>query len=229
MKIERRAGQMVPLVEGPRVLHVGCAAHVPDPSDPTWLHGQLCKKFPETVGLDLREDLIEELRKLGFRNLHVGNAECFDLDQEFDTIVGGDMIEHLSNPGAFLDQAKKHLAPNGTIIITTPYPFCLAAIIFALVKFPKTCWNVEHTSWFCFSTFGELARRANLKIVRQELIGSYVKDNPCGPYRWFVRFLAWFGWLMPKSLKCNTMLFVLTHSEKSDNLRYRVDVMTAKN
>jgi 2-polyprenyl-3-methyl-5-hydroxy-6-metoxy-1,4-benzoquinol methylase len=229
MKIERRASQVVPLVEGPRVLHVGCAAHDPDPNDPTWLHGQLCKQFPEAVGLDLREDLIGKLEKLGFRNLYAANAETFELDRQFDTIVAGDMIEHLSNPGAFLRQAKKHLAPNGKIIITTPFAFSLGAFVYAFLKYPKTCWNVEHTCWFCVRTFEELSRRADLRIVHQDLIGSYTLDNPCFPYRAFVRGLGLFGWLLPKRLKCNTMLFVLTHSHESGNAPYRTDVLTSHN
>ncbi len=231
MKIERRAGQIVPLVEGPRVLHVGCAAHEPDPNDPSWLHGQLVKYFPETAGVDLREDLIEQLRSLGYKNLHVANAETFDLGQEFDTIVAGDMIEHLSNPGLFLDRARQHLAkgkPGGKLIISTPYPFCLPAFVYAFLKYPKTCWNVEHANWFCLRTFEELARRADLKIVHWDLIGSYAPDNPCMPYRMGVGFLRYFGWLIPKRLKCNTMVFVLTRSEETGNVAYRKDVMTAK-
>jgi SAM-dependent methyltransferase len=229
MKIERRASQLVPLVDGPRVLHVGCAAHVPDPNDPTWLHGQLCKRFPETVGLDLRQDLIDKLSELGFRNLIAANAETFELGRQFDTIVAGDVIEHLSNPGSFLVQARKHLAPGGKLIITTPFPFALGPFMYAVLKYPKTCWNVEHTCWFCLKTFGELCRRADLRIVHEDLIGSYTLDNPCFPYRVFVRGLGLLGGLLPKRLKCNTMLFVLTQNDGTHNAPYRTDVMTANN
>lgn len=229
MKIERRTSQIVPLVEGPRVLHVGCAAHDPDPNDPTWLHGALCKRFPETTGIDLRPDLVEKLEKLGFRNLYVANAENFDLHRQFDTIVAGDVIEHVSNPGALLDQAKKHLAPGGKIIITTPFPFSLQNMVYAFLKYPRTCWNVEHTCWFCLQTLGELARRSGLRIVRQDLIGSYVLDNSCFSYRAFVRGLSLFGGILPKRLTCNTVLFVLAHSEESDAPKYRTDVWTYKN
>ena len=122
MKILGRAEQVMPLVKGPSVLHVGCAAHAPCPGDPSWLHGSLCKRFPDTVGIDLRPDLIEQLQSLGFRNLYVANAETFELNQQFETIVAGDVVEHLSNAGSFLRQARKHLAPDGEIIVTTPFP-----------------------------------------------------------------------------------------------------------
>jgi len=229
VKISRRTSQVIPLVEGPRVLHVGCAAHEPNPDDPTWLHGALCKRFPDTVGLDLRQDLVEKLEKFGYRNLYVANAETFDLNRQFDTIVASEVIEHLSNPGSFLDRAKKHLAPGGKLIITTPFPFSLLEMTYAFLKYPRTCWNVEHTCWFCVQTLGELARRAGLRVVHQDLIGSYVLDNPCKPYRAFVRTLSIFGGVLPKRLKCNTMLFILSHSEQAEILPYRTDVMTYHN
>jgi SAM-dependent methyltransferase len=227
MKILGRAEQVMPLVKGPSVLHVGCAAHAPCPGDPSWLHGSLCKRFPDTVGIDLRPDLIEQLQSLGFRNLYVANAETFELNQQFETIVAGDVVEHLSNAGSFLRQARKHLAPDGEIIVTTPFPFALLNFGFAFLRYPKTCWNVEHTCWFCPQTFSELCRRAGLRILRGDLIGTYTLDDSSAFYRAFVWMLRLFSGVLPKRLTCNTMLFVLSHSECPDEAPYRTDVMSA--
>jgi SAM-dependent methyltransferase len=228
MKILGRAEQVVPLVKGPRVLHVGCAAHAPAPGDPSWLHGLLCKYFPDTVGIDLRPDLIEQLQNAGFRNLYVANAETFELDRQFDTIVAGDVLEHLSNPGAFLTQARKHLAPGGEIIVTTPFPFALLPLGFAFFRYPRTCWNVEHTCWFCPQTFSELSRRSGLRILRQDLIGTYTLDDSSTLYRTSVWTLRVAGSLIPKRLRCNTMLFVLSRSECGDEAPYRKDVISTQ-
>ena len=158
MKILQRAEQILPWVQGPNVLDIGCAAHAMRFNDPHWLHGLLCKRFPDTVGIDIRPDLIEQLRQRGFQNLYTENAETFELGRQFDTIVAGDLIEHLSNPGAFLRQAAKHLAPNGRLILTTPYPFCLVQFVYALMKYPRTTWNLEHTHWLCPQTVTEACR-----------------------------------------------------------------------
>lgn len=38
----------------------------------------------------------------------------------FELIIAGELIEHLNNPGLFLERAKFHLVENGRILITTP-------------------------------------------------------------------------------------------------------------
>ncbi len=129
-----------------------------------------------------------------------------DLDRKFDTIVAGEVIEHLSNPGKFLESCKKHLKPNGRLIITTPYPFALMNIVYAILKFPKTCSNPEHTQWFCLSNLRELARRYNYRIVSISLVEDYYPGVPSLPYKLFVTLIRP---LLPKRLRCNAILLVL--------------------
>ncbi|MFZ0954510.1 MAG: class I SAM-dependent methyltransferase [Candidatus Sulfotelmatobacter sp.] len=223
MKILQRAEQIIPWVQGPRVLDIGCAAHAMKFDNPHWLHGLLCKRFPDTVGLDIRPDLVEQLRELGFANVNLGNAETFNLGREFDTIVAGDIIEHLSNPGAFLARAKKHLAPGGRLIITTPYPFCLLGMGYALVKYPRTTWNLEHTHWVCPQTLKEACRRAGLQPMYSGLILDYaaLEADSSLAYRALVKSLGLFGRLVPERLRCSSILFVATQVEESDLRQYR--------
>jgi|SRR5579863_8005231 len=206
---DTRADFILPLVQGPDVLDLGCGAHVPEPGAPYWLHGRLREKFPAVVGVDLNRESVEKLRALGFDNLHVGNAEDIRLDCRFNTIVAGELIEHLSNPGLFLESAQAHLAPGGQIILTTPYVFCLLGFVYAFFKYPNTCQNPEHTIYFCPASLQELASRAHLKVVHWELIGIYGSHDPSPMYRLFVRLIRMFKWSLPKRLWCNAMLFVL--------------------
>ena len=208
-----RAETILEWVRGPNVLDVGCAAHVPEPGNPYWVHGQLRERFPGVVGIDISEQNIGFLRERGFGNLHVASAETFTLQEHFDTVFSGELIEHLSNPGAFLDRAREHLSPGGRIVLTTPYPFSLLFQAYAFLKYPKTCQNLEHTCWFCPRTLTTLAERSGLKVVHWELLEDYRLFDPSGKYRCFVRVVSWFRWLIPKRLRANTMLFVV---EKSD-------------
>ena len=114
-----RAEHIIKYVKGPCVLDVGCTGHIVEPDSPYWLHGQLRKHFPNVVGIDISADNVERLKKLGYENVYVASAEQFTLNQKFNTIVAGELIEHLSNPGLFLERAKEHLAPGGRIVITT--------------------------------------------------------------------------------------------------------------
>ena len=206
--ISRRVDQALKYVRGSQVLDVGCAG-APDAGSFYWLHGQLRKKFQHVVGIDINERHIEQIRAMGFRETYVCCAESFSLAQRFDTIVAGELVEHLSNPGLFLERCKEHLAVNGRVIITTPNPFSLSSILYAIFKFPRTCANSEHTCWFCPRTFQELAGRVGFRTIHWELIEDYRIDEPALLYSAFVRFISAFSWLIPKRLSCNTMLFIL--------------------
>lgn len=204
-----RVKEIIQWTKGPSVLHVGCADHVVREGSEYWLHKHLIEKFDHVIGLDSSEENIVSMRKLGYENLIVGNAEEFELEDRFDTIVAGELIEHLSNPGLFLEQVLKHLKPGGRLIITTPYPFSLLNQMFALLKYPETVQNDQHSMWFCVKTFRELYKRYGYVEVHFDLIPDYEFDNPSLKYRMFVRFLAVFSFLFPKRLKFNDMLFVL--------------------
>ncbi|RMD67368.1 methyltransferase domain-containing protein, partial [Candidatus Parcubacteria bacterium] len=143
------------------------------------------------------------------------DAQTFSLNERFDTIVSGELIEHLSNPGQFLARAQEHIKPNGRVVLTTPYVFGLANILYAILKFPKTCSNSEHTLWFCPTTFIELATRYDFKVVHWELVEDYYDHVPSWKYRILVAFLRILGPIIPKRIKANSMLFVLQPNAES--------------
>jgi 2-polyprenyl-3-methyl-5-hydroxy-6-metoxy-1,4-benzoquinol methylase len=63
------------------------------------VHGALRPLFPKTVsGTDINKENIEKLGKLGYLSLHVMNAEEIELNRRFDTVVAGELIEHLAYP-----------------------------------------------------------------------------------------------------------------------------------
>jgi len=202
-------------VKGPSVLDVGCTGHAVDIGSPSWLHGRLREQFPSVVGLDISAENVDALRRHGFTNLHVQSAESFELGEKFDTIAAGELIEHLANPGLFLQQARTHLKPDGKIVLTTPNPFSLFDIMYALLKFPKTCQNPQHTCWFCPQTMRELVGRSGLKIEHFELIDDYGQDSPSRRYRAFVKLRRGLGFLLPRLLAKNAMLFVLASADNS--------------
>lgn len=208
-----RTDTILKWVRGPSVLDVGCTGHAVGIGSPRWLHGRLRERFPGVVGIDISEENISALHHQGFGNLHVQSAETFELNQAFDTIVAGELIEHLSNPGRFLDHARAHLKPAGRLVLTTPHPFCLMDITYALLKFPKTCQNRQHTCWFCPQTMKELAQRSRLKIEHFELIYDYAPDSPSRPYQAFVKLTRGLSFLLPRLFARNAMLFVLASDD----------------
>ncbi len=84
------------------------------------------------IGIDLKPSDNPHIRQ--------GNAETIYLHKKFDVIVAGDIIEHLYNPGLFLQNMKKHLKNDGVLFISTPNIRSRCVL-----PFYKT--NPEHTLW----------------------------------------------------------------------------------
>jgi 2-polyprenyl-3-methyl-5-hydroxy-6-metoxy-1,4-benzoquinol methylase len=209
MKTER-LDRTLRWLKGPAILDVGCTSHNIELDSEYWLHGRIRQQYPEVTGIDFSRQNVEELQALGFSNLHVQSAEDFELGRRFDTIVAGELIEHLSRPGAFLAKAKQHLAPGGRIVVSTPNPFSLLYSMYAFLKFPNTCQNLQHACWLCPRTLTELAAREGLKVRHWELIEDYRFDDPSLAYRCFSRMMTIAAALhFPKRLTGSTMLFVL--------------------
>jgi 2-polyprenyl-3-methyl-5-hydroxy-6-metoxy-1,4-benzoquinol methylase len=141
-------------------------------------------------------------------NLSVQDGQEFALDQEFDTVVLGEVIEHVTNPGGLLASAARHLKPTGRIVLTTPYVFGINNVLYALAKFPKTCSNPEHVQWFCPSTMAELAERHGLSVSTWHLCAAYAHPNrPLVAI--FYLLMRTLGKLLPKRISATSMVFVL--------------------
>jgi SAM-dependent methyltransferase len=207
--VKTREEEILKWVKGPNVLDVGCTDHIVRGGSVYWLHKYLSDNFPNTVGIDISETNLEQMRSLGYTNLFNMDAESFSLDQRFDTIVAGELIEHLSNPGQFLERARTHLSPTGRLIITTQYPFTLLHILYAYLKYPKTCQNPEHTCWFCVENMKNLVSRYGFKEYYSDLLMDYRLDNTSWKFRLFAKLLIALRFFIPKRLRSNTMLFVL--------------------
>ncbi len=195
-------------MNGPNVLDVGCTGHELGIDERYWLHGQLRRTFPRVVGIDISEENVARLQEQGFSELHVQSAEEFQLSERFDTIVAGELIEHLANPGRFLDRARQHLEERGRLVLSTPYPFSLHYMLYAFYKYPQTCQNPEHTCWFCPRTLKALGARHGFQLRHFQLIEDYYPFTSSVPYRAFIRFVRLFGPILPDRLSKNTMLFV---------------------
>lgn len=112
-------------VEG-AVLDVGCVQHDPAKrADPNWLHQHLYREADSVLGVDVDAEGIRTLREAGY-TVQVADAERLSLDETYDTIVAGELIEHLSCPGAFLDRARDRLRSGGKLVLSTPNPWCFA-------------------------------------------------------------------------------------------------------
>lgn len=145
-----------------RVLDVGCWGTSITMDHPRWLHKHLTEVSKSVLGIDIDEDGLKQMEKEGY-SVEFSDASSFDLNREFDVIVAGELIEHLSNPGMFLDCCKEHLGPDGTLILTTPNKDGLYAYLIQQGPHPKQRKKFSsghnHVAWYCVHTMKELLAR----------------------------------------------------------------------
>lgn len=156
---------IVSLCEGKNVLDLGCIDHsyqtALDLGD-KWLHKQIKDVAENVTGVDILLDDINELNKRGFQ-IVAANVESFNLGKTYDVIVAGDLIEHLSNIGLFLDCIKKHMHEDSIFVVTTPNPFNIEQSMKAIFNGTISV-NTEHTVWLNPHVCWELMTRAGLNI-----------------------------------------------------------------
>ena len=78
-------------------------------------------------------------------------------DGEFELIVAGEILEHLSNPGMFLDNLKKYSCP---IIITVPNAFSDNSGRTGIENV-----NPEHVAWYSYNTLKTLMERHGYEVT----------------------------------------------------------------
>ncbi len=82
----------------------------------------IVKNSRTCLGIDIEEKEIIKMKKEGY-NVICANVETMQLNLKFDVIIAGELIEHLHNPGLFLNTLYEHLRDEGKLILTTPNPF----------------------------------------------------------------------------------------------------------
>ena len=82
------------------------------------------KRFPNSrfCGVEYDERLlVEAASRAPYASLIQGNAENFCLEKgRYDLVVSFQVIEHLYNPSAMLENVRVHLKPGGVFLVTTP-------------------------------------------------------------------------------------------------------------
>jgi 2-polyprenyl-3-methyl-5-hydroxy-6-metoxy-1,4-benzoquinol methylase len=100
--------------EGKRVLDVGCSSG--------YLARPLVARGCTVVGIE-RDPAAAELARAVCEEVLVGDVESLELPFErgsFDVVLCGDLVEHLRDPGAFLERARPLLRADGRLVLSTP-------------------------------------------------------------------------------------------------------------
>ena len=153
------------------VLHLGCAGEYLAQSPGACLHGRIVKAARCVWGVEIDAARLSQVQRW-FPEDHDGRVrylvgdvtrlQDLSINQSFDVILAGSIIEHLANPGDMLDGIARLCGADTTVIITTPNVFGLLQFLHVALRRGERV-NPQHSCWFSIQTLTELCSRYRLE------------------------------------------------------------------
>ena len=180
---------------GKKVLHLGCTDYPYTQAaidNGRLLHFELQKIADQLYGFDFDEKGIEVLKNHNVENIYkadLENLDKVDLNETFDVIVAGEMIEHLSNPGLFLKGIQRFMNKDTKLLITTINAYM--GLRFWVYGLRGRSGSVEpvhpdHVAYYSFSTLSLIIKRENLKVQEFLFYNLGVEHRVQNP--WYYNF-----------------------------------------
>jgi SAM-dependent methyltransferase len=124
----------------------------------------------EAQGLEVAEQAIGYVRKLGFE-VFQGELQQAEFPAEhFDVITAAEILEHLSEPRVLVQEVARVLRPGGLFWATTPHARGLSARVLGLKW--RCVWPPEHLQLFSLAGMKALLHDAGFKQVRFQTTGA---------------------------------------------------------
>lgn len=170
--IPNRIKFLCELVQGKRVLHLGCLDHLPLIDDKIkrnqWLHKELTAASSVCLGVDIDAETLAYVKsKHGFDNIILGDFTKTKLSeitsQTWDFAVLGELLEHIDNPVQYLSDIRT-LYSNclHKIIITVPNAWTQTTIRKANKSVEII--NSDHRYWFTPYTLAKVITQAGMHL-----------------------------------------------------------------
>ncbi|MEK6972538.1 MAG: class I SAM-dependent methyltransferase [archaeon] len=173
-----------------KILDVGCYCGT--------LHKRILGKFPQenVYGIDTEiKEQNEHYKRAFAENIPFSN-------NFFDSIVAGELIEHLKEPELFLKEANRLLKKGGTLIITTPNKGSLINIIFHNYEQPNA---PLHFSLFNEKELRKLLEKNGFNFKKVHFL-PYTKESCDGTrHKSILGIRIWVNKSLPKKLRENIL------------------------
>lgn len=171
-EIPLRVDVLTKIVEGQKVIHLGCADHQEvirrKRRQGRWLHDQLSDSASGCVGIDIDAEAVNQLREDGIENVY-----CVDImreplpnavvEEKWDCVVLGEMLEHVDDPVLFLRSVRQKMSSCvDRIVCTVPNAFRYDNIRSAFHH--QEFINSDHRYWFTPYTLAKVLHRAGASV-----------------------------------------------------------------
>ena len=169
---DARVRAIVELARGPRILNLGaCGSTRPEGRGRThFLQAALVDRGHSVLAADVNDAGLAWLDQLGFETVRMDAQAIPAEGEKFDSIVAGELIEHLENAGAFLTGCARRLTLGGRLVLSTPQPFSPVHFLHYLAS--PTIANLEHTCYFDRQTLGQLLVRCGFAVEQTRFVND---------------------------------------------------------
>lgn len=156
-----------------KVLHLGCTNYPYTQitlDNDALLHLELGKVAAELYGFDFDQNGIDILSKTGVKNLYRADLEKLEnvpLNETFDLIIAGEMIEHLSNPGLFLKGIQRFMNAETVLVITTINAYCAMRFLIYGARGKGGAnepVHPDHVAYYSYKTLSLIVEREKLSV-----------------------------------------------------------------
>lgn len=184
-RVHGRHAYVLDRCAGRRVLHIGCVDSgilAERFARGELMHQRLAAVASELWGVDVDADGIAFLQAHGVPNLAVADAATVGghpalAGRAFDVIVASELVEHLSNPGLFLDSVQALMTPGRTeLILSVPNAFKYGTLV-GLLRGHELV-HPDHNVYFSYYTLTNLLGKHGLTVVDGAMYQFLLPDGP---------------------------------------------------
>lgn len=158
-----RLRKIAALVKGRDVLDIGYAQE-PNPFFEGCRRVGYDLNLPRNGGVRYDEEIQGDVRQIADRLR----------GRRFDTIVCGELVEHLENPYQFLRDIHDLLSTDGRLILTTPNPLGWPVFLCEIFRLRRFFYTTEHLYYFLPRWVVRLAELSGYEMERIVPVGIWL-------------------------------------------------------
>lgn len=174
-RVVNRIDYLTEIAVGKKVLNIGMGGYIDNPDHTSklklaldnTLHSRLHSVASDVTGIDINPMAIEIMSEAlpgRYVVTDITAPEAAEIiDDQFDLIIFGDVIEHLDCFRSALTNLRQLLGENGQLVISTANAYCAESILKYLFRYESV--HEEHTCYFSYSTMKRLLQMNGLAMA----------------------------------------------------------------
>lgn len=205
---EKRVDFLERIVQGKKIIHLGCLDHVPlieqKIKNNNWLHLRLTNNSERCLGFDINDQLENVKQQFNIDNIFhsdiCSSVEPKIKNEQWDYLIVGEVLEHIDNPVDFLTKLRDNYKGSiKQIIITVPNAFDKSRMKLATQGIEYI--NTDHRFWFSPFTLMKVATMAGftpkeldmknrvslskIELIKRKMYSKVLNKTMTYPFHYF--------------------------------------------